>query len=312
LAKLDSYPLAPRVSKKIHSRELQNRFIRVAENIFLSGIYGHNSLSIAKKQKRIDMKTKLLSFIALLVLSCMPNAYADSALNEVLDSGMLKVGTTGDWDPLTTKDITTNGYKGFDIDIMTQLAEDMGVKVEFVPADWKTIVNGITSGKYHLTGSASVSPARAKAAGFSLSYFSVNTVPLILKKNADKYKDWDDLNKTEVIMAATLGTTQESQVKSFFPEATHHIVEAPARDFQEVLSGKADGNITSNIEATKLVNKYPQLMIVPVSKPKAPTPIAMLLPQQDQIWINYINTWITLQKSRGFFDELAQKWKLTN
>ena len=61
-------------------------------------------------------------------------------------------------------------------------------------------------------------------------------MPLILAKNADKYKDWEDLNKSDVTVAATLGTTQEKQVKNYFPDAQHKIVEAPARDFQEVLS----------------------------------------------------------------------------
>ena len=94
--------------------------------------------------------------------------------------------------------------------------------------------------------------------------------------------------------------------------AKYKIVEAPARDFQEVLAGRADAHITSNVEAYKLVAKYPEMMIVPVSAPKAPTPIAMLLPQGDQVWINYINTWIALKTERGFFDELGRKWQLSD
>ena len=101
-------------------------------------------------------------------------------------------------------------------------------------------------------------------------------------------------------------------MKQFFPNATHKIVEAPARDFQEVLAGRADAHITSNVEAYKLVAKYPQMMVVPVSAPKAPTPIAMLLPQGDQVWINYVNTWIKLKTERGFFDSLGKKWQLSN
>ncbi len=239
-------------------------------------------------------------------------AQAESALQDILNDGVLKVGTTGDWNPMTVKDPATNSYKGYDIDVMTELAKDLGVEVEFVPTDWKTLVSGVTSGKYHITGSASISPARAKAAGYSASYFSLATVPLVLKKNGDKYSDWADLNKAGVTVAATLGTTQEQQVKDFFPDAKHQIVEAPARDFQEVLSGRADAHITSNVEASTLVEKYSQMMIVPVSAPKAPTPVAMLLPQADQVWINYINTWITLKQERGFFAELGKKWKLTN
>ncbi|MEP4294161.1 MAG: transporter substrate-binding domain-containing protein [Rhizobiaceae bacterium] len=254
---------------------------------------------------------KLLKIAAAAALLFAGSVQANAqALQDILSSGVLKVGTTGDWNPMTMKDVATNSYTGYDIDVMTELAKDLGVEVEFVPADWKTLVSGVTSGKYHMTGSASVSPARAKATGYSTSYFSLATVQLILKTNGDKYKDWADLDASGVTVAATLGTTQEKQVKQYFPSAKHQIVEAPARDFQEVLAGRADAHITSNVEALKLVEKYPQMMIVPVSAPKSPTPIAMLLPQADQVWINYINTWIALKTERGFFDALGKKWRL--
>lgn len=253
--------------------------------------------------------SRVLAAIAVFVAVSFP-AQAESVLKQILSEGVLKVGTTGDWNPMTMKDPANNSYTGYDIDVMTELAKDLGVEVEFVPTDWKTLVSGVVSGKYHMTGSASISPARAKAAGYSNSYFSLATVPLILAKNADKFRDWSDLNKPSVTVAATLGTTQEKQVKQFFPDAKHQIVEAPARDFQEVLAGRADAHITSNVEANKLVAKYTQMAIVPVSAPKAPTPIAMLLPQDDQVWINYVNTWIALKQERGFFKVLGEKWKL--
>ena len=252
---------------------------------------------------------KIAAATLVLAASSVP-ATAQSALSEILSNGVLKVGTTGDWNPMTMRDVATNSYTGYDIDVMTQLAADLGVEVEFVATDWKTLVSGVTSGQYHITGSASVSPSRAKAAGYSDSYFSLATVPLTLKENAGRFSSWDDLNKADVSVAATLGTTQEKQVKEFFPDAQYRIVEAPARDFQEVLAGRADANITSNVEANKLVAQYDQLMIVPVSEGRAPTPIAMLLPQADQVWINYVNTWITLKQEQGFFDTLGKKWQL--
>ena len=138
-------------------------------------------------------------------------ARAESVLQDVLSNGVLKVGTTGDWNPMTMKDTATNSYTGYDIDVMTELAKDLDVKLEFVPTDWKTLVSGVTSGKYHMPGSASISPGRAKAAGYSNSYFSLATVPLTLKKNGDRFTDWSDLDKASVTVAATLGTTQEKQ-----------------------------------------------------------------------------------------------------
>ena len=91
---------------------------------------------------------------------------------------------------MTMKDPASNAYTGYDIDVMTEMAKDLGVEVEFVAADWKTLVNGVVAGKYHITGSASVAPKRAKVAGYSNSYFSLATVPLTLKKNDGRFSDW--------------------------------------------------------------------------------------------------------------------------
>ena len=107
------------------------------------------------------MKLMKALTVAAMSLAITGAASAQSALNEILSDGVLKVGTTGDWNPMSVRDPSTNSYKGFDIDIMTELATDLGVEVEFVPTDWKTLVNGVVAGQYHITGSASISPAPA-------------------------------------------------------------------------------------------------------------------------------------------------------
>ena len=42
--------------------------------------------------------------IAILGMALTGAANAQSALNEILSSGVLKVGTTGDWNPMTVRD----------------------------------------------------------------------------------------------------------------------------------------------------------------------------------------------------------------
>ncbi|WP_300580446.1 transporter substrate-binding domain-containing protein [Marivita sp.] len=237
-------------------------------------------------------------------------ASAQSALQDILSGGVLKVGTTGDWNPMSVRDPATNSYVGYDIDVMTELATDLGVELEFVPTDWKTLVNGVVAGNYHMTGSASISPARMKAAGFSDSYISVEIFPFTTDDKVDRFSGWDSINAADVKVATTLGTTFEKLVKEWFPDAQLTVVEAPARGYQEVLSGRSDVFITSNIEGSTLVSKFPNLRQIETDGPRAPSPIAMLLPQNDQVWINYVNSWIELKKAQGFFDRTAEKWGL--
>ena len=250
-------------------------------------------------------KLILLALIMLLPLS----ANAESKLNQILASGELKVGTTGDWDPMTMKDPATNKYKGFDIDVMNELAKDMGVKVTFIPTEWKTIVSGITSNRYDISTSVTKTAKRALVAGFTTSYYKYGTVPLVLKKNLSKFSTWDSLNNSNVTIATTLGTSQEAKAKEFFPKSKLVSIESPARDFQEVLAKRADGNITSSTEANKLVIKYPQLAIVQDGE-KNPAFLAMMVPKTDTIWNNYVSNWIEKKKNSGFFEKLLAKYNL--
>ena len=248
---------------------------------------------------------KILAIIALLTLSIEANA--ESRLETIKKNGELRVGTTGDFDPMSIKDPATNKYKGFDIDVMNELAKDLGVKVKFVPAEWKTIVAGITANRYDISTSVTKTPKRAEVAGFTETYFKYGTVPLVLKKNLKKFPTWDSLNNKKVTIATTLGTSQEEKAKEFFPKSKLKSIEAPARDFQEVLAGRADGNITSSLEANKLVIKYPQLAIVPDGG-KNPAFLAMLVPKGDKLWNDYVSKWIKRKQVSGFFMTLEAKY----
>ena len=250
---------------------------------------------------------KIIVFFTLLLMTVSANA--ESKLQTIKKNGELRVGTTGDWDPMSMKDPATNKYKGFDIDVMRELAKDMGVKVKFVPTDWKTIVSGITANRYDVSTSVTKTPKRAEVAGFTTTYYKYGTVPLVLKKNLKKFSTWDSLNNKNVTIATTLGTSQEEKAKEFFPKSKLKSIEAPARDFQEVLAGRADGNITSSTEANKLVIKYPQLAIVPDGE-KNPAFLAMMVAKDDKVWNDYVSNWIKSKKTSGFFKSLLAKYNL--
>jgi cyclohexadienyl dehydratase len=242
-----------------------------------------------------------------------PDAARASHLNRILDAGTLRVGTTGDFPPMTSRDPDTKNYVGYDIDAAAELAKDLGVKAAFVPADWKTLVNGIVADKYDIVMSGvSMSIERAKVAGFTEPYLEFSTVPVLRRKNAERFKSWTDIDQKGVTVATTLGTVFDAQAREFFKLATLRQVEAPAAGYQEVLSGRADVTITSNIDAAALVQRYPELAVATVDRPRARRPASFLVAQNDQVWLNYLNNWITIKRMVGFFDELDKKWLLAN
>lgn len=257
---------------------------------------------------------RLLSFAvaaAMMFAATGADAQNKSRLHKILSSGTLRVGTTGDFNPMTIRDPATRSYKGFEIDSANQLAKDLGVKVEFVPTDWKTLIAGIVADKYDIAMSGtSMNVKRAKAVGYTLPYVYVGTVPMTLKSNAGRFKTWADANKPGVKVAVILGTVFSEQAEVAFPNARIVKIEAPATAYQEVLSGRADVTITSNIDASKLVQKYPNLTTFGGGNLRNRRPLAYITAQDDYTWINFLNNWVMMKQTSGFFDELATKWRL--
>ncbi len=230
-----------------------------------------------------------------------------SRLKSIVDSGKLRVGTTGDFQPMSFR--TGDSYEGHQIDMANMLAADMGAKPEFVATDWKTLISGLAANQYDIvmTGT-SMSAGRALVATFVDPWGRNAFVPLTLKTNAAKYTSWDALNQPGVTIGTNLGTTMEQFVQQTLPKATLRRVESPARDWQELLAGRVDLTMSSLIEAAALTKEYPQLTTVLSNDPRNPIPMALLIPQADPTWLAFLNNWNTLRKANGSFDALNRKW----
>ncbi len=235
-------------------------------------------------------------------------AQGTSTLHKVLDSGTLRVGTTGDFNPMSFKDPETKEYRGHQIDAAKQLAEDMGVAVEFVPTDWKTLINGVVAGKYDIvmTGT-SMTVSRAKAAGYTIPWGRTGYLPLTRKELADRFKTWDDIDNPEVTVGYNLGTSFADFVKLRLPNARVREVESPARDWQELLAGRVDVTISSILEAGQLQSTH-ETLVIPFTEVANSLPLSFIVPQDDQVWLNFLDNWMRMKHESGYFKTLNRTW----
>lgn len=136
----------------------------------------------------------------------------------------------------------------------------------------------------------------------------MGTVPLALNANAERFTTWDSINAAGIKVAVSLGTVFEQQARQHFPNAEILAIQSPATGFQEVLSGRADVTITSNIEASSLVKRFDLKVLVSANELRNRRPLAYVVAQDDYVWLNFVNTWTTLRRIEGFYDELNEKW----
>ncbi|WP_431283309.1 transporter substrate-binding domain-containing protein [Humitalea sp. 24SJ18S-53] len=232
-------------------------------------------------------------------------------LEVIQAAGRIRFGTTGDFNPMSFRDPATRAYAGHQIEAAEQLARDMNVRAEFVATDWRTLINGLQADQYDavFTGT-SMSVARAMAASFTTPWGRNAFVPLVRRQDANKFADWNALNARGVTIGTNLGTTMEQFVQQALPQATLRRVESPARDWQELLSGRVDATMSSLIEAAFLTREYPQLVSLFTTQPRNPIPMAFLT-INDPVFVNFLNAWIVIRQASGFFDDIGRKWGVT-
>jgi cyclohexadienyl dehydratase len=232
-----------------------------------------------------------------------------SRLDAVRARGVIRIGTTGDYFPYTFRDLETGGFKGYDIEVAKALAQDMGVKLEFVQTTWPTLVAGLSAGKYDLAAAGiTVTPERRQVADFSTAYLKPHFAPIIRRKDAERFKTLADIDQPGVTVVLQQGTATEDAGRRLFHKATLKSVLEPVVDYTEVLAGHADATFTDNLYfASSIQRRYPQLMII--EGPEDPeVETALMTVKGDAAWIGWINDWVKRRQESGFFDGLNRAW----
>ena len=118
-------------------------------------------------------RASLLLASVLLVSACSAAATPTptTLLGRVTAAGKLVVSTDPNYAPQSIQK-TDGTYEGFDIDVATEVAKRLGVKVEFVTPKWEVITAGGWSGRWDVSvGSMTITADRQKVFDFSPPYY---------------------------------------------------------------------------------------------------------------------------------------------
>src|SRR5947209_19589377 len=86
---------------------------------------------------------------------------------DLITPGTLTIGSDTTYPPLEYIDTTTNKATGFDVDLITAIAERMGLKVNVVTRKFDTIIDDLSNKRVDVVISdVTINPGRQKKADF--------------------------------------------------------------------------------------------------------------------------------------------------
>ena len=213
------------------------------------------------------------------------------ALQRIASSGVLRVGTTGDYAPFS---LEANGtLNGSDIDLAQKLAGQLHARPVFVHTTWASMLDDLGHDAFDLSmGGVSITPAREAQGAFSVPYASGGKT--ILARCADARKFHGGLasvDRPKVRVIVNPGGTNEQYVRSNVHHAQILVFPDNRTIFEELRAGHADVMITDDVEAELQSHNHPGLCrAFPGTLTHADK--AILMPRDPEL-VKAVNDWLT-------------------
>ena len=263
------------------------------------------------------MRQQIMGWIVAVALMSMPAQAAtaelfpwwafDSVLEEVQDRGTLRVGL-GLFPPWTACN-TDGALIGFEIDVATKVAADMGVEVAFVRTNWHYIIPSLLAEEFDVTISGmQILPKRNLKINFTAPY-SVHNIYLVANtaQAADR-KTLADFNNPSVTIAVRRGTSAIPALKQVFPHARLLLFDTKTAQREALVAGEVHAAAAYGITRTIWVEAHPETLHLPSEEPFTSGVIGMALRTGDLDTLNFLNSWITVNTANGWLEQRRQYW----
>ena len=230
-------------------------------------------------------------------------------LEDIAARGTIRIGTTGDYRPMSYKNQETGQYEGFDAELSQKLADSLHVKLEYVPTTWKTLSQDTQEGKFDvaLCGITRTFD-RERTMAMSDGYLLFGKTILCRAGEEKKYQSIADLDRPEVRVMVNPGGTNQKFAIAHLPHATLLVHEQNAEIPGLIAEGKADIMITETMEAQKYVKLNNKLAAPLVDKPFTKSRFGVLMAKGDQDLLNYVNFFLAELETDGTMDALEEEY----
>ena len=256
----------------------------------------------------MNLRGKLLIrffFVAVAVLLAGCGTAQPDTLSAVRERGVLRIGATGDYKPMSFRESGTGKYWGFDAALAEDLARDLGVKLEYVATTWPTLMRDTLDRKFDLAlCGITITEERKQRALMSEGYLGNGKTVLCRAEDATKYVTLAAIDRPEVRVMENPGGLNEKFARKHLSRAILIIHPVNEEIPGLIASGKADVMITEIMEAAYYCSKDKRLAAPLLEKPFTHGQLGALLPPGNEALRDYVNGFIGQERRTGRLDEL--------
>jgi len=269
------------------------------------------------KLKALLLTALLLTFVGATSLAACSDrtdtAAARPTVEHIEQRGVLIVGTTGDYRPLTFCEPATGEYWGFGIELAEAIAARMGVVVQFVHTSWPTLTADVQAEPQLFDmamGGITITEARCATMLMSEGYLANGKTILCRTEDTSRFRSLEDIDRPEVRVMVNPGGLNEQFARQHLTHATL-IVHPNNEEIPSLIAqGEADVMITEITEAPYYVQTDPRLAAPLLDTPFTHGEIGVLMRKGQDDLLQLVNSIIRQMKADGTLRQLTEKYGL--
>jgi len=234
-----------------------------------------------------------------------------------LTPGVLTVGSDTTYPPQEYIDPTTHKAAGFDVDLITAMAQGMGLKVKIVTTRFDTIIDDLVARRFDVVISAvSITPERQKKVDF-VPYVTAGESLLVQKGNPKNIKSTDDL--CGLAVGVQNGTIEQGVLQSSSDNCQEQdkpaITMIGLQDQTAVIQLLATNRVVATYQDSPVTDYYAKQnpgQFEAGGSVVFPGPEGIVVRKNDSSLFNAIQAAYNQLKTAGTYHQLILKWGLTN
>jgi polar amino acid transport system substrate-binding protein len=251
--------------------------------------------------------------IGLSMLGAPMTASADennpsTVIEQIRASGVLKVPVMTGEEPGYIKDRTTGKWSGFYYDFLSEIADQLGVKLEPVETTWGNLAADFQSNKIDIAIGVNPNPKRGLVVDYLWEPLFTDAWAVLTPKGKP-VKTWAELNDPSKTVAVQKGSTMQIVAQALLPKAKITPVEDRGLALMELQSGRADGVLLAVFDALEVSTKNIGDVSLPEPILRNPATLAVARKPGNAGYINFLTNWIQQERSLGIAQgRLAKSW----
>lgn len=220
-------------------------------------------------------------------------------LSQIRATGIIRIGTTGDYRPFSYRLSADGVLLGADIDLARDFAATLNARPVFVNTTWPTLMEDLSAGKFDLAMSGiSIIPARQAQAFFSVPYHRGGKTPIARCDNRARFDSFDEIDQTSTRIVVNPGGTNEKFVDSNIKHAQKVLHHDNRTIFDEIIARRVDVMITDSIEVAVHTARNPALCATMPGENLNVQNKGVLLPREDGLKAQ-VDAWLAQRVADG-------------